>query len=131
MDAFIADAPNNGPFLELENHDPSVRVCGRRLNNQPDILEQLRIPESLKVPAQRLFVVRVAGPAKYSRLQGIFPDAPISHKIDPLNHGGSLSACVCGKDGSTDIQQNGVSDHVPKPVHLPVYLKQEHAPLVA
>ncbi|SRR6266403_5786699 len=103
MDALIADAPNNGTFLDLEYHNPSGGVRGRWLHNQPDVLEQLRIPEGLKVPAQRLFVIRVARPAKYSRLQGIFPDATVTHKIDPLNHSGSLSACACGKGCSTNI----------------------------
>src|SRR5215467_5953954 len=78
--ALVADAPNLRTFLDLEDDDFTIWLR-RIFDTQPHILEELRIPKRLKIPAQSIFVVGITFPAKDARLKRVAADAPITDEL--------------------------------------------------
>src|SRR5438128_5927502 len=53
MGAVVTDAANDGPLLDFEDDDLAVRLVRAVLNAQLHVLEELRIPQRLKISADR------------------------------------------------------------------------------
>src|ERR1700676_2524330 len=85
MCAFVADAANHRPLLDVEDDDFGVGPVRRILDTQLDVFEELRVPQRLKIAAQRFFVVDVALTTEDSGGQRVAADASVAHEIDALD----------------------------------------------
>src|SRR6476661_2157190 len=86
MNALVTNAPNLRAFLHLENDDFGVGAIGRIFDTQLYVLEELRVPESLEIAAQGLFVVRIVLAAEDAGLEGVAADSPVANKLDALDY---------------------------------------------
>src|SRR5215469_15788439 len=77
---FVTDAPNLRAFPDFEDDDLTIGLW-RILDAQLHVLEELRVPQRLKIPAQSIFVVRITFPAKDARLQRVAADPPITNEL--------------------------------------------------
>src|SRR5260370_29065135 len=91
MNVVVADAPYDGPLVHVEDDDLRVGPVGTVLDFELDVLEELRIPQSLEIPAESFLAEIIALPRKDACSQGIAADAAVSLKFHALGHrGGSL-----------------------------------------
>ena len=96
MDAVVADAANDRTLFDDKDDDLAVGLVGRVLNFEFNVFEELRVPESLEVAAQGVFVVRIAGTGKDAGLQGVAADAAIAFEVDALDEGLTLGGLLRG-----------------------------------
>ncbi len=82
MNAVVADAPDHRAFLHLEHHNLGVRPLRGIFHAQFHILEELRIPQCLKIAPQSLFVVSVSLAGENARFQSVGADAPVPDEIN-------------------------------------------------
>src|SRR5574340_706860 len=85
MDALVADAADDRPLLDFKHDNLAAGLAGRVLDLEFHFLEKLGIPEGLKIAAQRVLVIGVAGPAEDAGLQGVLADSPVAFEIDALD----------------------------------------------
>src|SRR2546430_290954 len=84
--AVVTDASDLRAFFDLEDDNFAVRAIGRVFHTKLYVLKELRVPKGLKIAAQRLFIVDIAGPAEDSRRQGVAAHAAVANEIDTLDH---------------------------------------------
>ncbi len=82
MDTVIADAADLRAFLDFEDDDFAVRAIGSIFHAELHVLEELGVPQRLKIAAQRLFIVDIAFPAEDARFQRVGPHAAVAVEID-------------------------------------------------
>src|SRR5579859_2318357 len=102
MNAFVTDAANLRAFLHFKNDDFAI---GAVLDTQLYVLEELRVPESLKIAAQGLFIVGIAFAAEDARLESVAADSAVANKFDALDH--ELRLAVGGLLGSLRLGCRG------------------------
>ncbi len=85
MDAVVADTADLRAFLHLKDDDFAAHAIGRIFHAELYVLEELRVPQRLKITAQRLFIVDIAVAAEDARFQRVAAHAAISDEIDALN----------------------------------------------
>ncbi len=85
VDAVVADTADLRAFLHLKDDDFATRAIGRIFYSELYVLEELRVPQRLKIAAQRLFIVDIAVAAEDARFQRVAAHAAISDEVDALN----------------------------------------------
>src|SRR5207245_5155659 len=85
VDAVVANAANLRAFLHFKDDNFSVRAIGGILHAELNVLEELRVPQGLKIAAQRFFIKDIAGTTTDSRTQGVVSNAAITDKIDAVD----------------------------------------------
>src|SRR6266853_2080831 len=91
----VADAPDDRTFLNFKNNDLGVGAVRRFFHAQFYVLKELSIPKSLKITAQRLFVIDVVFAAENPGFQGVIAHPPVADKIDALDDLGPLLLLRC------------------------------------
>jgi hypothetical protein len=82
LNAVVLDAADDGPLDHIEGQNFGVGVAALILNFKANVLKILGIPKGLEITAQRVFIVRIAGPGKNPGLQSLRADAPIA--VEPV-----------------------------------------------
>src|SRR2546425_7398890 len=82
MDAVVTDAADDGPLFDFEDDDLAVGLVRAVLDAQLHVLEELRIPQRLKIAAQRFFVEDVSIAAENASLQSVAAHAAIADELD-------------------------------------------------
>ena len=90
--SFVLDTPDDRPLLHMENHYFPVGLARIVLHLEPNILEELGVPERQKIAPDGICVIGVALPRENPREQRIPRDAAISFEFnardDVLRPGG-------------------------------------------
>ena len=82
MGAVVTDAANDGPLFDFEDDDLAVGLVRAVLDAQLHVLEELGIPQRLKIAAQRFFVEDVCFAAENTGLQCVAAHAAIADELD-------------------------------------------------
>src|SRR6266436_6612890 len=85
VDAVVTNAANLRAFLDFEKNDLAAGTAGRVFDAELHVLEELCVPQSLEIAAQRFFVVRIALAAEDARFQRVAADAAVAEKLDAVN----------------------------------------------
>src|SRR5439155_13592779 len=85
VDAVVADTADLRAFLHLKDDDFAACAIGRIFHAELYVLEELRVPQRLKITAQGLFIVDIPVAAEDARLQRVAAHAAIADEIDALN----------------------------------------------
>src|SRR6267142_1452914 len=67
MDIVVANAAYDRALFDFEDHRFVIRAIGRIFDAQLHVFKELRVPQGLKITAQRLFIVRIAIATENSR----------------------------------------------------------------
>ena len=89
MNAVIPNATDHRPLFHFKNDDLGACTIGRVFNAQLHVFKELRIPESLEVTAQCLFIICVAFAAEDAGLQRVVSNPAIADELNPLDDKGS------------------------------------------
>src|SRR5258707_7319020 len=87
MDTVVAYAADDRALFDLEYDVLVVRPVGGILNAQLHVLKELRVPKSLEIATQSLFVVRIAIAAENARPEGVAANAPVVDEDHAVNDG--------------------------------------------
>ncbi len=81
MNIVVANSPDDRTFFHFKNNDLGIFAVGRIFHPQLHVLEELRIPQSLKIAAQSFLVIDVVFAAEDPRLQRVIAHAPVANEI--------------------------------------------------
>src|SRR6266436_1138701 len=87
MNVVVANAANDRALFDFEDDSLVIGTFGRVFDAQLNIFEELCVPQSLEVAAQRFFIIRITVAAENSRFQRVAADAAIADEKDAIDYG--------------------------------------------
>src|SRR5579863_206456 len=84
--SFVVDIANGGAFRNVKNHNLAVRHVRTVFHFQPDILEELRVPQRAEIAVHGRHAVRVARPRKDVRHHRLALHAAVAYKLNALDY---------------------------------------------
>ena len=85
VNTIVADATDLGAFLHLKDNDFAAGAIGRIFHAELYVLEELRVPQRLKIAPQGLFIVDITIAAEDARLQRVATHAAVADKFDAID----------------------------------------------
>src|SRR5271165_7321639 len=94
MDAVITDAADDRALFYVEDDDFPVGAVRGIFHAKLHVFEKLRVPQSLEIAAQGLFVVDVAFTAEDAGFEGVAANAAVADEVDAVDDETRLSVAV-------------------------------------
>ena len=128
--ALVFDPADDRPLRDVEHHDFPIRLVGIVFRFEPDVFEELRVPERLKIAANCVRSVGITHARKDAREQRIALDSAVPVKFDAGVKPGSFGSISglqrtlqnIGTLGSFVLALSIAAASIPKSVAFQIFL---------